>query len=103
MPWSWNTDLAVSRPIMVMLIAGGSLCRSRQPAPWHMDAVGGRPPNLGKTLAVPLLQEQAMRIAVVAAKFTPDEADDLRRAMATFKYTQGVAGYRARLGGGAGG
>ena len=40
---------------------------------------------------VPLFQEQAMRIAVVAAEFTPDEADDLRRAMATFKYTQGVA------------
>jgi hypothetical protein len=52
---------------------------------------------LGKTLGVPLFQEQAMRIAVVAAKFTPDEADDLRRAMATFKYTQGVAVYRERL------
>ncbi len=38
-----------------------------------------------------------MRIAVVAAKFTPDEADDLRRAMATFKYTQGVAVYRNKL------
>jgi hypothetical protein len=46
MPWSWNTDLAISRPIMVMLIVGGSLCRSRQPAPWHTDAVGGRPPHL---------------------------------------------------------
>ena len=52
---------------------------------------------LGKTLGVPLFQEQAMRIAVVAAEFTPDEADDLRRAMATFKYTQGVAVYRDRL------
>jgi error-prone DNA polymerase len=52
---------------------------------------------LGKTLGVPLFQEQAMRIAVVAAKFTPDEADDLRRAMATFKYTQGVAVYRDKL------
>jgi site-specific recombinase XerC len=30
-----------------------------------------------------------MRVAIVAAGFTPDEADDLRRAMATFKYTQG--------------
>jgi error-prone DNA polymerase len=38
-----------------------------------------------------------MRIAVVAAKFTPEEADDLRRAMATFKYTQGVAVYRDKL------
>ncbi len=40
---------------------------------------------LGKTLGVPLFQEQAMKIAIVAAKFTPDEADQLRRAMATFR------------------
>jgi hypothetical protein len=46
MAWSWKTDLAMSRPIMVMLIAGGSLCRSSRPAPWHVDAVGGRPPHL---------------------------------------------------------
>ena len=40
---------------------------------------------LGKTLGVPLFQEQAMRIAIEAAKFTPGEADRLRRAMATFR------------------
>ena len=40
---------------------------------------------LGKTLGVPLFQEQAMRIAIVAAGFTPSEADQLRRAMATFR------------------
>jgi error-prone DNA polymerase len=40
---------------------------------------------LGKTLGVPLFQEQAMRIAIVAAGFTPAEADKLRRAMATFR------------------
>jgi error-prone DNA polymerase len=40
---------------------------------------------LGKTLGVPLFQEQAMKIAIVAAGFTPSEADQLRRAMATFK------------------
>ena len=40
---------------------------------------------LGKTLGVPLFQEQAMRIAIEAAKFTPDEANKLRRAMATFR------------------
>ncbi len=34
---------------MVMLIAGGSLCRSSRPAPWHTDAVGGRPPHLVET------------------------------------------------------
>ena len=42
---------------------------------------------LGKTLGVPLFQEQAMRIAIVAAGFTPSEADRLRRAMATFRKT----------------
>ena len=40
---------------------------------------------LEKTLGVPLFQEQAMRVAMAAAKFTPDEADALRRAMATFR------------------
>ena len=40
---------------------------------------------LGKTHGVPLFQEQAMRVAIVAAKFTDDEADRLRRSMATFR------------------
>ncbi|MBI0536924.1 DNA polymerase III subunit alpha [Roseomonas sp. KE2513] len=55
---------------------------------------------LGRTLGVPLFQEQAMRVAIVAAGFSPGEADQLRRAMATFKYTQGVAVYRDKLVGG---
>jgi error-prone DNA polymerase len=41
---------------------------------------------LKKTLGVPLFQEQAMRIAIEAAKFTPEEANQLRRAMATFRH-----------------
>jgi error-prone DNA polymerase len=54
------------------------------PAPEH------GPPDelrrvLGRTLGVPLFQEQAMQIAIDAAKFSPDEANDLRRAMATFR------------------
>ncbi|MGM4921579.1 error-prone DNA polymerase [Tardiphaga sp. 804_B3_N1_9] len=40
---------------------------------------------LHKTLGVPLFQEQAMRIAIEAAHFTPEEANGLRRAMATFR------------------
>ncbi|MEW5684975.1 MAG: error-prone DNA polymerase [Pseudomonadota bacterium] len=40
---------------------------------------------LKKTLGVPLFQEQAMRVAITAAKFTDDEADQLRRSMATFR------------------
>ncbi|MBV8791524.1 MAG: error-prone DNA polymerase, partial [Pseudolabrys sp.] len=41
---------------------------------------------LHKTLGVPLFQEQAMRIAIEAAKFTADEANQLRKAMATFRH-----------------
>jgi error-prone DNA polymerase len=40
---------------------------------------------LGRTYGVPLFQEQAMKLAMVAAEFTPDEANGLRRAMATFR------------------
>jgi error-prone DNA polymerase len=40
---------------------------------------------LGKTMGVPLFQEQAMRLAMVAAKFSSQEANELRRAMATFR------------------
>jgi error-prone DNA polymerase len=52
---------------------------------------------LGKTLGVPLFQEQAMRIAVVAAGFTPSEADELRRAMATFRKTGKIHGFHAKM------
>jgi error-prone DNA polymerase len=52
---------------------------------------------LGKTLGVPLFQEQAMRVAIVCAGFTPGEADQLRRSMATFKHTGGVSKFRDKL------
>jgi error-prone DNA polymerase len=52
---------------------------------------------LGKTLGVPLFQEQAMKIAIVAAGFTPTEADALRRAMATFKRAGLIGGFRAKF------
>ncbi|MDQ2861111.1 MAG: error-prone DNA polymerase [Pseudomonadota bacterium] len=48
---------------------------------------------LGKTLGVPLFQEQAMRLAIEAAKFTPEEANGLRRSMATFRHHGGVGVY----------
>ena len=51
---------------------------------------------LGKTFGVPLFQEQAMRIAIVAAGFSPAEADGLRRAMATFRRTGQVGNFRDR-------
>jgi error-prone DNA polymerase len=52
---------------------------------------------LFKTLGVPLFQEQAMKIAIVAADFTPAEADKLRRAMATFKRTGTISKFRAKM------
>ncbi len=55
---------------------------------------------LGKTLGVPLFQEQAMRVAIECAGFTPSEADQLRRAMATFKFTGGVSKFKEKLVGG---
>ena len=52
---------------------------------------------LGKTLGVPLFQEQAMRIAIVAAGFTPSEADGLRRSMAAFRRLGSLDRYRVKL------
>ncbi len=50
-----------------------------------------------RTLGVPLFQEQAMKIAIVAAGFTPAEADELRRAMATFKLQGLVTKFETKL------
>jgi error-prone DNA polymerase len=60
------------------------------------------PPNelervLGKTLGVPLFQEQAMRIAIEAAKFTPEEANALRRAMATFRNVGTIHKFQTKM------
>ncbi|MDT8315423.1 error-prone DNA polymerase [Roseomonas mucosa] len=52
---------------------------------------------LGKTLGVPLFQEQAMQVAIHCAGFKPGEADALRRSMATFKMTGGVSRFRDKL------
>jgi len=58
------------------------------------DALGD---VLGKTLGVPLFQEQAMQIAIIGAGFTPDEADRLRRALATFKRLGSVSTFYHRF------
>ncbi|MDX5351235.1 MAG: error-prone DNA polymerase, partial [Paracoccaceae bacterium] len=55
---------------------------------------------LAKTLGVPLFQEQAMQIAIVGAGFTPDEADRLRRSLATFKKHGSVSEFHDRFIGG---
>jgi error-prone DNA polymerase len=54
-------------------------------------------PVLARTLGIPLFQEQAMRLAVVAAGFTPGEADELRRGMTPRRSHQRLAALKARL------
>ena len=52
---------------------------------------------LSKTMGVPLFQEQAMKLAIVAAKFTPDEANGLRRAMATFRNVGTINNFKEKF------
>lgn len=52
---------------------------------------------LGRTLGVPIFQEQVMQIAMIAADFTADEADQLRRSMAAWKRKGGVEHFHGRL------
>ena len=78
---------------------------AREPVEFPAPAPEHGPANelqavLGKTLGVPLFQEQAMRLAIEAAKFTPEAANGLRRAMATFKHNGDVGIYRENFVGG---
>ena len=52
---------------------------------------------LGRTLGVPIFQEQVMQLAILAADFTPGEADGLRRAMAAWKRKGGLGPFHERL------
>ncbi len=52
---------------------------------------------LGRTKGVPLFQEQAMKIAIVAAGFSPQEADGLRRAMATFRRNGTIYNFKEKF------
>lgn len=54
-------------------------------------------PVLKKTLGVPLFQEQVMRLAVIAADYTPGEADQLRRDMAAWRSSGRIEQHRERL------
>ncbi|MDP2135842.1 MAG: error-prone DNA polymerase [Sulfuritalea sp.] len=65
-----------------------------EPVSYPSEAVQG---VLERTLGVPIFQEQAMQIAIVAAGFTPGEADQLRRAMAAWKRRGGLEPFRDRL------
>jgi error-prone DNA polymerase len=66
------------------------------PSPEHGDKDELRR-VLHKTLGVPLFQEQAMRIAIEAARFTPEEANGLRRAMATFRNVGTIGKFESKM------
>jgi error-prone DNA polymerase len=65
-----------------------------EPVEYPNEAIRG---VLSKTLGVPIFQEQAMQLAVVAAGFTPGEADQLRRAMAAWRRTGVMGQFRDKL------
>jgi error-prone DNA polymerase len=74
----------------------------QEPVEWPEPSPKHGPPDelygiLGNTFGVPLFQEQAMSLAIEAAKFTPDEADGLRKAMATFRNLGDPAEYRDKF------
>jgi error-prone DNA polymerase len=72
--------------------------KEHYPSPSAANGPPGELKNvLKRTLGVPLFQEQAMQIAITAAKFTPDEADGLRRAMATFRHAGNVHLFRDKF------
>ncbi len=68
--------------------------RGQEPVAYPSAAVQG---VLERTLGVPIFQEQVMQLAVVAAGFTPGEADRLRRSMAAWKRKGGLEPFRERL------
>ena len=68
--------------------------RGQEPVAYPSEAVKG---VLERTLGVPIFQEQVMQLAVVAAGFTPGEADRLRRSMAAWKRKGGLEPFEERL------
>jgi error-prone DNA polymerase len=90
-------EIAIVRPGPIQ---GGMVhpyLRRRQglePVTYPSAAVQG---VLGRTLGVPIFQEQVIKLAMVAAGFTPGEADQLRRAMATFRRRGGMDKFEQRL------
>ncbi|MDO8770839.1 MAG: error-prone DNA polymerase [Burkholderiaceae bacterium] len=68
--------------------------QGKEPVSYPSDALREA---LGRTLGVPVFQEQVMQISILAAGFTPGEADGLRRAMAAWKRKGGLAQYYDRI------
>jgi len=93
-------EVAIVRPGPIQGDMVHPYLRRRQglePVDYPSAAVRG---VLERTLGVPLFQEQAMQLAIVAAGFTPGEADRLRRSMAAWRLKGDVGEFRERLIGG---
>jgi len=98
-------EVAIVRPGPIQGDMVHPYLRRRQglePVEWPAPSPEHGPPDelfgiLGNTFGVPLFQEQAMSLAIEAAKFTPDEADGLRKAMATFRNLGDPAEYRDKF------
>jgi len=90
-------EVAIVRPGPIQGNMVHPYLRRRQglePVSYPSEAVRG---VLERTLGVPIFQEQAMQLAIVAAGFTPGEADRLRRAMAAWKRKGGLGPFREKL------
>ncbi|CAN5130308.1 error-prone DNA polymerase [soil metagenome] len=77
--------------------------RDGKPPSWEFPKPASRYPQdelddiLGNTFGVPLFQEQAMKLAIAAAGFTPGEANQLRRAMATFRNVGTIGQFETKM------
>ncbi|SAK86634.1 DNA polymerase [Caballeronia glebae] len=90
-------EVAIVRPGPIQGGAVHPYLRRRQgfePVTYPSDALKTA---LGRTLGVPIFQEQVMQVAILAAGFTPGEADQLRRAMAAWKRKGGLEKYYDRI------
>jgi error-prone DNA polymerase len=90
-------EVAIVRPGPIQGNMVHPYLRRRQgiePVTYPSDAVKS---VLSRTLGVPIFQEQVMQLAIVAAGFTPGEADQLRRSMAAWKRKGGLGHLRERL------
>jgi error-prone DNA polymerase len=90
-------EVAIVRPGPIQGGAVHPYLRRRQgfePVTYPSDALKAA---LGRTLGVPIFQEQVMQVAILAAGFTPGEADQLRRAMAAWKRKGGLETYYDRI------
>ncbi|WP_244744710.1 error-prone DNA polymerase [Paraburkholderia terricola] len=90
-------EVAIVRPGPIQGGAVHPYLRRRQglePVTYPSDALKVA---LGRTLGVPIFQEQVMQVAILAAGFTPGEADQLRRAMAAWKRKGGLDKYYDRI------